>query len=311
MYTIGMNIVESQVDGRLDIFAQDLEQFRNMGIEAVEIPVHGLDAILNGDLNQSRLTRILNILKHYDFKYSVHSPNPINLMDQNDPGLHADVLSASLEFARQVGAGVVVLHPGRFIPEESFGIYPIRSLCEADKQQMLDQEAAILTGIAREYPDVMIALENSRPYLSQSPYCYAESLDALKKQVLRINMKNVRITLDFGHLFMAAHFYQFDPVEKVHAIKNLLAHTHIHDNFGALTHHFEKNQTFQLPFGKGDSHMPVGWGGIPVDKILKAILPDYQGLFMMELRGRYFNHIQESKKNLSALLDACLRQMAN
>jgi hypothetical protein len=48
--------------------------------------------------------------------------------------------------------------------------------------------------------------------------------------------------------------------------------------------------------------MPVGWGKIPIQDILKIILPEYQGLLMMELRSRYFNDIEESARNLSAIL---------
>jgi sugar phosphate isomerase/epimerase len=88
----------------------------------------------------------------------------------------------------------------------------------------------------------------------------------------------------------------------VEKIRNLIAHTHIHDNFGGVVHHFEKQQTHQLPFGRGDSHMPVGWGKIPIHDILKIILPEYQGLLMMELRSRYFNDIEQSARNLSAIL---------
>lgn len=113
---------------------------------------------------------------------------------------------------------------------------------------------------------------------------------------------NVRINLDFGHIHMTSTYYGYDLLEAVKSIKDLIIHTHIHDNFGHCVHHWEKQQTHQIPFGKGDSHMPVGWGSLPIKKILEILLPQYKGLLIMELRSRYFNYIKESKQNLINLL---------
>lgn len=297
MNLIGTKIDEVRLDGSLEKFKSDLD--------AVELPVHGLDAIINGRLKYRRMQDVLDIIKEYDFKYSVHSPNPVNLMDKKDPELHSNVLLASLEFASQVTAKAVVYHPGRYIPEEDFAVSHARSLTQKEKQFLLEREALLLQSIADQYPDVTIAMENARPYLSQSPYTYAESIPDLKAQVDRVNRDNVKINLDVGHLNMTAHFYHFDLLEAVGTVRHLVAHTHMHDNFGGVVHHYEKQQTHQLPFGKGDSHMPVGWGSIPIAEILKLLLPEYTGLLMMELRSRYFNDIVESKANLSAIVEKC------
>jgi sugar phosphate isomerase/epimerase len=101
---------------------------------------------------------------------------------------------------------------------------------------------------------------------------------------------------------MASKFYGFDPIMAVCNIKDLIAHTHIHDNFGNAVYYHEKQQTHQIPFGKGDSHMPVGWGEIPFREILSTFIDSYDGMFMMELRSRYFEHIRESMENLDKIL---------
>lgn len=302
MPVIGAKIDEVRIDGSLLKFRQDLESFRKTGLAAVELPVHGLDVILNGKLIQNRLDKILSILNDFNFLYSVHSPNPLNLMDKKDTGLHADVLLASLEFARQAHARVVVYHAGRFIPEEEFFSFPARGISRKEKEGLMEREALLLQSISEQYPDVTLAVENARPYLGQSPYTYGEFPDALKHQVLCVNRPNVRINLDFGHLYMTSLFHGHDLEESVSSIQALVAHTHIHDNFGGVVHHWEKQQTHQLPFGRGDSHMPVGWGEVPIKDILDILLPDYDGLLMMELRGRYFDDLEESGRNLEALI---------
>ena len=299
---IGSKIDEIRIDGNLNSFQRDLEHYAVLGLEAVEIPVHGLDLIQNGSMNEKRLKKVLEILRDFDFEYSVHSPNPLNLMEQWASELHFSVLRVSLEFAQAIGSKILVYHAGRFVPEESFPISENRLISKDNALRLLAMERRSLTRLSEQYPDITICIENARPYLFHSPYCYGERIDILREQVEEMNLSNVRINLDVGHLYMASHFYQFDPVTAVGEIKGLIAHTHIHDNFGGAIYSHEKIQTHQIPFGRGDAHMPVGMGSIPLAEILAAYLPSYRGMLMMELRSRYFDHLRESRENLIALL---------
>jgi len=301
---IGSKIDEIRIDGNLNFFRRDLDCYAGLGLEAVEIPVHGLDLIQNGCLNEKRLKRVLEILRDFSFEYSVHSPNPLNLMDQWASELHVSVFRASLEFTRAIGSKILVYHAGRFIPEESFPISNNHGISKDEALRLMETERQSLTQLAEQYPDIIICIENARPYLFYSPYCYSERIDILQEQVEAINLSNVRINLDTGHLNMAAHFYQFDPVAAVDRVHGLIAHTHLHDNFGGTIYPHEKIQTHQIPFGRGDAHMPVGWGNIPLAEVLAAYLPSYRGMLMMELRSRYFDHVKESKENLVFLIQS-------
>lgn len=302
MFKTGSKIDEVRVDGSLDAFLEDLIHYEKLDIRCLELPVHGLDAIKNGGLDRKRTERVKEILKDFNFEYSVHAPNPLNLMDRNNPELQLSVFRASLEFACEVESRILVYHAGRFIPEETFPINGNRRLSSDEEMRLLDIEMKALRNLSEEYPDVVICLENARPYLFHSPYCYAERINVLKKQVEGINRENIRITLDIGHLYMAAGFYDFCPVETAVKIRNLIAHTHVHDNFGKAVYHYEKMQTHQIPFGMGDSHMPVGWGEIPVAQIISTYIDSYRGMFIMELRSRYFNYVEESGANLENIL---------
>lgn len=167
----------------------------------------------------------------------------------------------------------------------------------------MDREVEIIQSMADEFTHIKICMENARPYLFNSPYCYAEKLSDLRKQVLKIDRENVRINLDFGHLFLSSKNYKFNPVSEVEKAKELIAHSHIHDNFGNPSYYHEKLHNQLLPFGKGDCHMPVGWGIIPFEDILNALMDTYRGSFIMELRGRYFKNIREAKKNFEEIID--------
>ncbi|MEI6215205.1 MAG: sugar phosphate isomerase/epimerase [Desulfuromonadales bacterium] len=302
MLSIGSNINEVRVDGSLNKLRSDLSSFLGFGLTAAEITVHGMDAIRNGRLDPRRTAEVSAILDDFPFCYSVHCPNPLNLMDKVNGALHRDVLMASLEFSAAIRAEVLVYHPGRFLVEEEFSIRgPLR--LEHDEQlRLLEHEAAILQEAAELYPDITVAMENARPYLHHSPYCYAELPAELKKQVERVGRSNVGVTLDFGHLQMSSQFYGLDPLEEVRAIAPLVVHCHVHDNFGNPAYHTEKIQTHQIPFGKGDSHMPIGWGAIKIREILSEFIDTYDGMLICELRGRYFEHTRESATVLTSIL---------
>jgi len=302
MLSIGSNINEVRIDGDLKALRRDMTAFQKFGLSAAEITVHGLDAIRNGRIDRRRTAETKDILNDFPFRYSVHAPNPLNLMDKNNAGLHRDVLMASLEFSAEIGAEVMVYHPGRFLVEEEFGVRGPITLESAEEERLLELEATILQEDADKFPTVVIAMENARPYLHHSPYCYAELPSKLMAQVNRINRDNVRINLDFGHLHMASKYYALNEVAEVRAIAPLIAHCHVHDNFGNPVYHTEKQQTHQIPFGKGDSHMPVGWGDIPFREILAEFIDSYHGMLICELRGRYFDQTQESADSLGYIL---------
>jgi len=304
---IGSKIDEVRVDGNPAKFADDLKRLREAGMKAVELPPHGLDAIRAGQLDVRKVGETARILNDTGMDpasgiaLSVHAPNPINLMDPTESMLHADVLRASLEFADRLGATCVVVHAGRYIPEETFAIgyeRPSREAC----CRMLEQEREWLLDVALEFPDQVLCVENARPYRHHSPYCYGEDLEALGAQVRALGLSNVRLTLDVGHAHMAAHYYGGSLLEGIRSVRDLIAHVHVHDNFGGVVGHHEKQQTHQIPFGRGDNHMPVGWGSVPLEAVLRELLPSYRGLFIMELRSRYWHHLEESAGNLEDVL---------
>jgi len=303
MLNIGSNINEARVDGNLGVLRHDLEAFLQFGLTAAEISIHGLDAVRNGKLDHRRTSEIQKILEDLPFSYSTHAPNPLNLMDNRCFGMHRDVLHASLEFSAAIGAGCMVYHPGRYLPEEEFGIRGPITLSEKEKQLLLDHEAEVLQEAADSFPEVIIAMENARPYLHHSPYCYAEIPGQLATQIRRIEKNNVRMTLDFGHLHLSARHFGLDTVAEVRTAASLIAHCHVHDNFGHSVYYTEKSQTAQIPFGRGDSHMPVGWGSVPFYNILAVFIQNFKGLLICELRGRYFEQTGEAARNLAAILE--------
>lgn len=302
MLKIGSNINETRVDGCLKAFHQDLTAFQQFGLEAAEISIHGLDAVRNGHIDRRRTAEIRSILADFPFVCSTHAPNPLNLMDRHSLSMHRDVLYASLEFSAELGASCMVLHPGRFLAEEEFIIRGPLVLTSQEKDDLLHHEAKILQEAADAFPEVVIAMENARPYLYHSPYCYAEIPHALVDQIRAIDRNNVRMTLDFGHLHLSARHYGLDMLSEIKTAAPYISHCHVHDNFGHSVYCSEKSQTHQIPFGRGDAHMPVGWGSVPFRELLAGFIGEYRGLLICELRGRYFAQTGEAAANLAVIL---------
>jgi len=198
----------------------------------------------------------------------------------------------------------MVYHPGRYLPEEEFASRGPLSLPQWEQQALLGREAELLQAAAAAFPNTIIAMENARPYLHHSPYCYAEIPQVLTDQIRRINRDNVRMKPRFRPPPSFRQFYGLDMLAEIRGAAPFIAHCHVHDNFGHSVYASEKIQTHQLPFGRGDSHMPVGWGNIPFKTLFAEFIQGYDGLLICELRSRYFEQTGEAAKNLASILQS-------
>jgi sugar phosphate isomerase/epimerase len=290
----GINTDAAHLDGSLDTLARDLEFFAGLGFDYVEIPVHGVGAMAGGRLLPQRVKEVCRLLAKYPFHYTVHSPNPLNLMDEENLTWQKEALGGSLEFAAAIGSGALVYHSGRYVPEEYFHL-PGRSnaLDEHTRAEMRWRERNALQelGELAGRLGVVIGMENARPYLDGSPYCYAEQLSLLVAQVQAINHPQVGITLDTGHAYLAACYYGFDFLGTVALAAPYVRHVHLHDNFGRVCGSLEKKQGELLATGRGDLHLPVGRGEIPAAEVLAILLEQgYSGVVIHEIRPRYQEH---------------------
>ncbi|WP_353928487.1 sugar phosphate isomerase/epimerase family protein [Desulfofundulus kuznetsovii] len=285
----GINADAARLDNNLDTLARDLEYFAGLGFEYVEIPVHGVGAMIGGRLLPPRVEEICRLLARFPFRYTVHAPNPLNLMDIENLFWQKQAFKESLEFAAAIGSEVLVYHSGRYVPEETFHLPGGRqNLSPEVRDEMRRQEREALLDLAERAKQlgITIAMENARPYLDGSPYCYAEHLSLLVEQVKAIGHPQVGITLDVGHAYLSARHYGFDFLGAVALAAPYVRHVHLHDNFGRISGSLEKKQAELMAAGRGDLHLPIGFGEIPVADVL-ALLRDYSGVIIHEIRPRY------------------------
>lgn len=248
---------------------EELRFARTLGYDAVEISMDGTGMMFGGRPHPQMLRKALADFSRQDLRYSVHSPSSLDLRDRANREVQLALARSTLAFCRDVGGTVLVLH---------------------FEQQSKDpeDEAAFVDGVrslSDEAGDVLLGIENIE----------VERIDPVIECVRRINRPNVVMTLDIGHAYLASAYFQFDFFEAVQSAVPYVRHVHVNDNFGRynplrlVNFTLYKTQTTAdtFPLGKGDLHLPVGWGGIPVERVFRQ-LRGFSGTVVHEYRYPLF-----------------------
>lgn len=247
--------------------ARDLEIAKSAGPDFVEVFPDQLGVILGGGLVESRLQPVRELLLEANLAYTAHAPLEVNLMDLTAHDLQRKVLGASIEFASDIGAGVVVCHAGQRIGA--------RDARYSLKDQLTAERAALreIGDLAGEL-DVTIAVENYYPELPivrGAVYDYSVWLRELAEQICTVDHPAVGICLDVGHAALAADFFGFDYLEECAAVAPLVRHIHLHDNLMKTNLIGEPAISEHPVYGLGDLHLPPGMGAIPLGELFQRV----------------------------------------
>ena len=145
--------------------------------------------------------------------------------DQARRARHLQELEATLELARDIGARVVVVHPG---PIDCPGVEPAGAPDDV-REEALANLADFLRSVVpqAEALGVVVCMEN----LHHGPGQVVKSYDELLNLVQGVASPAVQITLDTGHAHLSdglkGAFDTFSP---------FLRHLHIHDSDGRRDH---------------------------------------------------------------------------
>ncbi len=270
--------------------------FEEVGFDYVEIPIHGVDGIIGGELNPKSIKKVKEALRKHRLKATVHCPDPLHLRE-GDFELNQKVFKSSIEFTSGLEAEILVYHADNF--KTSRQISQHQDLARRKEIKALES----LSDFAVER-EVQICVENVRG-----------SLEELVRMVEEVDKENVGITCDFGHafLFYSACGKEGDFLESIEKTVSYLKHVHIHDNFGRLTAGFATDSLTtpyidKLPFGEGDLHMPPGMGKIPYDKII-PLIKGYRGVAMMEIDPRYKDFYQGALTSIKKIFEEESKQI--
>ena len=268
----------------------ELVFLHDLGYDAVEISPDGFDLIFCGRLQYPLVNDVVPVLERHGFRYSVHSPAALDLRDLRDRDLQMQMAESVVEFCRLIHAEVLVLHFEQQSTDaavETAFLDSVRRLADRAQNQRL-----------------RIGIENIE----------VERLAPVLDFVRRVDRPNVGLTFDVGHAFLAARYFGFDYLEAVRAARSPLIHLHVTDNFGRYDPLRLENFTLYrtqrtrdiFPVGRGDLHLPVGWGAIPYEETF-ASLRGYQGSVITEYR---YNLFRAHARGLAEHLRSLVRRLA-
>ncbi len=141
---IGINGDSGHLGGSLGQLQDDLTFFQRCGFDAVELSIHGLDVLINGHLRQSQVDKVRAIVESFDFTYTVHAPDPLNLAfpqhGADGIALEQDIFLACLDFCAAIGAAILVYHCGlNALRRTAFGLDPLpdeQALAQAREREL-------------------------------------------------------------------------------------------------------------------------------------------------------------------------------
>ena len=267
---IGLNIHSGRINGDLELLKRDIHAIEEAGFDVAEIPVHGVDAVVNGSLRTGRAKQVKEILDGFDLEYTVHAPDVLNLRDFQYPDVHRKVFAASIQFTAAIGAKTFVYHQGRL---KSNG----NDVTEVEAREIEVDTLTDLGDLAKSV-GVTVCVENIH-----------SSITHLIKLLESVGKESVKMCYDFAHSYINSKKLGYDFIRSIQAAKPHIHHAHVNDNFGKGRPESSASYIEAMPMGIGDLHLPVGWGSIPYDDVFR-VMAGYDGIYILELQERFFEN---------------------
>ncbi len=254
-----------------------IKKSHKMGLQVVELVaeppycfIESIDEITRAEIKEFAKKFVIELTVH-----SVFSDINIAAINENMRNFSLQQIKNSIDFAVDIGAKIVTIHPGDF---GAIGAsYPKIT------QERNVKSIAELTKYASER-DVIVGLENM-PIMPMNQLEDAISPHNILKIVNTIDSANLRITWDVGHSHTTK--YSFD--EFFNSFKDHVVHFHLHDNLGPIE-------------GWCDTHLEVGKGTINWKSFCEQISvlnTDITMVFELDTWEKIKNSFEIIKKHLN------------
>jgi sugar phosphate isomerase/epimerase len=266
-----------------------LDEAEALGVNVVELPVYAWHLIVGGKALTDRVADLRQALSGRALGYTVHGPLSINLMDIAERlGRHEAVLKAAIEISAEIGASHLVMHTGMVRDQhDDFEVAYSR------QRDALHRAGDIAAGLG-----VTLCVENVFRFggtrETATPSKLAGELEA-------IDHKAVKATLDFSHAYIRCAENRLDPLAEIAALAPHAVHLHLHDSFGRPTEMWTFDPAEAVAFGEGDLHLPIGWGSIDWEAVVKACHFPPETIAIMELNPRHWRELAAQIPVLGAL----------
>lgn len=280
-FAVGMSLFAGKPDFA-DLHRR-LDEIEALGIDSIELPTFEMDVVVGGRIIRPQLARLKAACAGRKVGWTVHGPLAINLMDEpHRLSRHMQVLTASLEAAAEVGAGVYVLHTGHV---------PLQLNAGVEAAYARQREWFARAGDIAAAHRLIICVENVFDWTWGT--LSTASASRLAREIAAVDHPAVRATVDFSHAALEAGSRGGDFLSEAKALTPLARHLHLHDSFGRPDDIYMFTDGERLAFGHGDLHLPVGWGDLPWDRVMEECRFVPGTVFNIELNRRHWRAAAE------------------
>lgn len=285
MTTLSPRVGISALEGAADLsdFAAILDRAEALGVDTIELPTYEQDLVIGGRVRRSQLDRLKAICAGRGVAYTVHGPLAINFMDEAFRlPRHYEVLQASMEVAAELGAVHYVMHAGNMPMSQHDGM----EAAYARQREWLHRAGEL----GRQH-GMLVCVETL--FVDDAARFHTATPSRLAREIKAVGHPFLRGTLDFSHSAINLTYSGGDLVQECAALTPLCNHLHIHDSFGRIDDIWMYTQGERVAYGHGDLHLPVGWGDLPWDAILRDCVFPPGVIFNIELNPRFWYAAEE------------------
>jgi sugar phosphate isomerase/epimerase len=279
---------------------QDLDEAAALRVEFVELPFFAMDLIAGGRILPGQLRRLKEAIAGRGVSFTAHGPIGVNFMHPRDAfQRHLQVARATIEVAAEIGAAHLVFHTGHTPAQDEAAI---------EEAYAAQRDALFSLGEIAVIHSLIVAVENIFVMETGS---HTALPSRLAREIEAIGHPNVRGCLDFSHGAIACKAQGADYLAEARALARLSRHLHIHDSFGDPTHLRTHSRPERVAYGLGDLHLPIGWGNLPFQEMMKAFEFEPDAIFNLELPTQYRFALPESIGAMQEMIEAYRARRSN
>lgn len=291
MRVISTGYNTGDAEGAVASLAARLDHLEKIGCTGAEITATGLDAVVACRLIAPQVAAVRAAMAAHPLAYSLHAPIAINLMDRAHAALHRRAAAVSVDLAAEIGAKVVVLHPGRCHPRDWLGGRETLLAQERDDLAWLAEHAAGL-GVA-------VAYENISPnprVIAGEETSYSLDPAQLADQIAAVGHPALIACLDISHARQGATLWGFDMLAACARLAPHVGHIHFSDSTGIPATVPTKALGEMHFLGIGDMHAPPGFGTVDFDALAGVLAPAMRPgtRLVIELKRNFRAHSEAS-----------------
>lgn len=253
--------------------ASSLGWMKECKYDFCELSLSGFPLVVEGRVNWVYVEYLKPLLTQSGLRFTAHIGTGLELREGVDHAVHRNTLFSSLDICAALGAEILTVHFEQASPKVAVEAQFLQIYREAAQYALEKGVLLCMENIeVEDYRRVLVLLD-------------------------AVDSPGLRMTLDLGHLYLATRYFGGEYFSALADAAPYAAHVHLHDNTG--TYEPMRLQDFarykqlglneRIAFGRGDLHLPVFWGTLPVTESLQQLQSrGYTGSILLECGGALY-----------------------